>query len=113
MRNNTIYRELALIHEELRALRSLIVSKPIVKYAIASESTSSILLSLPDYLRKTYIALLNNGRSTATEIAILTHRARALESHYLNNLVLSKNATKSRNGRKCEFEAVVKGAIRQ
>ena len=46
------------------------------------------LLSMPDHLRKTAMTLCRLGRATADEIAQQTHRARAVESSYLNQLVL-------------------------
>lgn len=61
------------------------------------------LLSLPDHLRKTAIAICKLGRATAQEVAEQTKRARAVESGYLNQLVLMSYLKKERKGRKAYF----------
>ncbi len=61
------------------------------------------LLSMPDHLRKTAMTLCRLGRATADEIAQQTHRARAVESAYLNQLVIMNHLKKERNGRKAYF----------
>jgi uncharacterized protein (DUF1015 family) len=61
------------------------------------------LLSMPDHLRKTAMALCRLGRATADEIAQQTQRARAVESAYLNQLVIMGHLKKERNGRKAYF----------
>jgi len=61
------------------------------------------LLSMPDHLRKTAMTLCRMGRATADEIAEQTKRARAVESAYLNQLVIMGHLKKERNGRKAYF----------
>lgn len=61
------------------------------------------LLSMPDHLRKTAMTLCRLGRATADEIAQQTHRARAVESAYLNQLVIMNHLKKERKGRKAYF----------
>lgn len=61
------------------------------------------LLSMPDHLRKTAMAVCRLGRATADEIAQQTHRARAVESAYLNQLVIMGYVKKERQGRKAYF----------
>jgi hypothetical protein len=61
------------------------------------------LLSMPDHLRKTAMAICRCGRATADEIAGQTNRARAVESAYLNQLVLMSYLKKERKGRKAYF----------
>jgi len=61
------------------------------------------LLSLPDHLRKTAIAICKLGEATADETAENTKRARAVESGYLNQLVLMGYLKKERRGRKAYF----------
>jgi predicted transcriptional regulator len=63
------------------------------------------LLSLPDHLRKTAITLCRLGEATADDIAEQTRRARAVESGYLNQLVLMGYLKKERRGRKAYFYA--------
>lgn len=61
------------------------------------------LLSMPDHLRKTAMTLCRMGRATAEEISQQTKRARAVESAYLNQLVIMGYLKKERNGRKAYF----------
>ena len=75
---------------------------------IVNESVTDVLdvmtlLSLPDHLRKTAVTLCNLGQATAEEIAEQTRRARAVESGYLNQLVLMGYLKKERKGRKAYF----------
>ena len=61
------------------------------------------LLSMPDHLRKTAMAICRSDRATAEEIAEQTSRARAVESAYLNQLVIMGYLKKERKGRKAYF----------
>jgi len=61
------------------------------------------LLSMPDHLRKTAMTVCRLGRATAEEVAEQTHRARAVESGYLNQLVIMGHLEKERKGRKAYF----------
>ena len=61
------------------------------------------LLSLPDHLRKTAVTLCKIGEATANEVAEQTKRARAVESGYLNQLVIMGYLKKERKGRKAYF----------
>jgi len=61
------------------------------------------LLSMPDHLRKTAMTICRLGRATAEETADQTKRARAVESAYLNQLVIMGHLKKERNGRKAYF----------
>jgi ArsR family transcriptional regulator, lead/cadmium/zinc/bismuth-responsive transcriptional repressor len=61
------------------------------------------LLSMPDHLRKTAMTICRCGRATAEEIAEQTSRARAVESAYLNQLVIMGYLKKERKGRKAYF----------
>jgi hypothetical protein len=61
------------------------------------------LLSMPDHLRKTAMAICRCDRATAEEIAGQTSRARAVESAYLNQLVIMGYLKKQRKGRKAYF----------
>jgi hypothetical protein len=63
------------------------------------------LLSMPDHLRKTAMTLCRLGRATAEEISQQTTRARAVESAYLNQLVIMGYLKKERKGRKAFFYA--------
>lgn len=61
------------------------------------------LLSMPDHLRKTAMTVCRLGRATAEEVSQQTHRARAVESSYLNQLVIMGHLKKERKGRKAYF----------
>jgi len=61
------------------------------------------LLSLPDHLRKTAVTLCKLEEATADEISKQTKRARAVESGYLNQLVIMGYLKKERRGRKAYF----------
>jgi hypothetical protein len=61
------------------------------------------LLSLPDHLRKTAVTLCKLEQATADDVAENTKRARAVESGYLNQLVLMGYVKKERRGRKAFF----------
>jgi predicted transcriptional regulator len=63
------------------------------------------LLSMPDHLRKTAMTICRCGRATAEEISQQTSRARAVESAYLNQLVIMGYLKKERKGRKAYFYA--------
>ncbi len=64
---------------------------------------AATLLSLPDHLRKTAIAICSLGEATAEEVAEETKRARAVESDYLNQLVALGYLKKRRIGKKVYF----------
>ena len=61
------------------------------------------LLSLPDHLRKTAVTLCKLEEATADEVSEQTKRARAVESSYLNQLVVMGYMKKERRGRKAYF----------
>lgn len=61
------------------------------------------LLALPDHLRKTAVTLCKLEHATANLVAEQTKRARAVESGYLNQLVLMGYVKKERRGRKAYF----------
>jgi response regulator of citrate/malate metabolism len=61
------------------------------------------LLSLPDHLRKTAVTISRLDQATAEEVAEQTKRARAVESGYLNQLVIMGYLKKERRGRKAYF----------
>ena len=63
------------------------------------------LLSMPDHLRKTAMTICRCGRATAEEVSEQTNRARAVESAYLNQLVIMGYLKKERKGRKAYFYA--------
>ena len=61
------------------------------------------LLSLPDHLRKTALALGRLGEARAEDVAKETGRERAVESSYLNQLVRLGYVKKRRRGHEVWF----------
>lgn len=70
---------------------------------VAESLDVMMLLSLPDHLRKTAIAVSKSGKATAYDVAKETKRARAVESNYLNQLVIMGHLKRERKGRKVLF----------
>ncbi len=68
--------------------------------------SESMLLSLPDNLRKTYLIVASEGESSATRVSDLTGRSRAIESSYLNQLVRMGWLTKRRNSKTLHFRTL-------
>ncbi len=62
------------------------------------------ILELPKHLQTTVLTLLQLGRATASEISEVTGKARAVESGYLNQLVVMRIVGKERKGRKAFFQ---------
>lgn len=67
--------------------------------------SESKLFSLPDNLRKTYLAVASRGECDATQVSNLTGRARALESGYLNQLARMGWLIKRRNSKMIYFRS--------
>ena len=63
------------------------------------------LLSLPDHLRKTAMAIMKLGRAMAEDASKETGRARAIESGYLNQLARMGYVQKGKDGRRVYFSA--------
>jgi hypothetical protein len=66
----------------------------------------SKLLSLPDNLRKTYMAVSYRGKCNATEVSILTARCRSIESKNLNQLTRMGWLTRHRDSRTVIFGVI-------
>ena len=66
----------------------------------------SVLLSLPDNLRKTYLIVASEGECSATRVSVLSGRSRAIESSYLNQLVRMGWLMKHRSSKTLQFSSV-------
>ena len=92
------------IKTEIRHIRE---TQQLILGKFNSHINSKILnleLDLPDHLRLTYVALRNlGGKSSASVVSSLTQRQRAVESSYLNQLVLLGQVEKSKEGRMSLF----------
>ena len=72
----------------------------------------SDLLSLPDHLRKTYITVMSRGECSATQVANLTGRCRAMESNYLNQLTRMGWLSKDRDSKTTRFRLISRDVLR-
>jgi hypothetical protein len=70
------------------------------------EISESDLFSLPDHLRKTYMAVAYKGECNATEVSNFTGRCRAIESNYLNQLARMGWLTKRRESKAIHFNLI-------
>ena len=61
------------------------------------------VLDFPKHLQVTLTTLLKLGSPTATEVAAATGKARAVESAYLNQLVIMRIVKKEQRGRNVFF----------
>ena len=75
--------------------------------------SESLLLSLPDNLRKTYLIVTSEGECSATRVSDLTGRSRAIESSYLNQLVRMGWLTKHRNSKTLHFRTIERSGKNQ
>ena len=78
-------------------------SRPTVDMPEGTPLDVTTLLSLPDHLRKSALALSSLGEGTATDLSKETSRVRAVESDYLNQLVSMGLIKKKRKGRDVYF----------
>ena len=79
------------------------LSRPSVDVPEGIPLDVTTLLSLPDHLRKSAMALSSLGEATATDLSKETTRVRAVESDYLNQLVSMGLIKKKRKGRDVYF----------
>jgi hypothetical protein len=79
------------------------LQRPIVKVPEGIALDVTTLLSIPDHLRKSALALSSLGEGTATHLSKETGRVRAVESDYLNQLVSMGLIKKKRKGRDVYF----------
>jgi ArsR family transcriptional regulator, lead/cadmium/zinc/bismuth-responsive transcriptional repressor len=61
------------------------------------------ILDFPKHLQVTALTLIKLGSATATEISAVTGKERAVESAYLNQLVVMQIVRKERQDRKAVF----------
>ena len=70
---------------------------------VVNEKRLFKILEFPKHLQTTLVTLLKLGLASASEVSESTGKARAVESAYLNQLVIMKVARKERKGRKAFF----------
>jgi len=91
------------LNEKVDVMIDITRHNPSETHTIPDALDVMTLLSLPDHLRKTAVTLCKLGEATAEEVAEQTARARAVESSYLNQLVMMGYLKKERRGRKAYF----------
>jgi hypothetical protein len=86
-----IERKLEKIESEVSEIRQHMI--------VNNSPNSRSLVLLPDHLRKTALGLRKIGEGTASDVGRLTHRTRAVESGYLNQLERQGYVISFRRGR--------------
>lgn len=102
-----VSKRLASIEKRLDALERLLVdgSLKIESTSVGEPPISARnLLSVPDTLRRTLMALQNLGEATSQQVAQKTGRTRSMETVYLNQLTMLNYVTRRRRGRKVYFK---------
>lgn len=95
------------VEERLDMLERLLTNIGITgEHTSTREMSPSVkdLLSLPDALRRTLLALQSLGEATAEEVAHKTERTRSIETVYLNQLCRLNFVTRKRMGRKIHYK---------
>jgi ArsR family transcriptional regulator, lead/cadmium/zinc/bismuth-responsive transcriptional repressor len=70
------------------------------------EVPESSLITLPDHLRKTYVAVATKGECDAVQVSNQTGRCRAIESNYLNQLLRMGWLSKRRVSKVVNFRVI-------
>lgn len=93
---------------ELEKQTDLLASIARHQLLLSSTTESDWLLTLPKHLQVTWCTLRKLGEATASQVATITNRARAIESSYLNHLQIMAVISKKRKGRQVYFYPIVK-----
>ncbi|MDI6819923.1 MAG: helix-turn-helix domain-containing protein [Candidatus Hodarchaeaceae archaeon] len=98
------------IERKIDVLISDVGKRPLLKKAEELTRVGEVLdimtlLSLPDHLRKSAIAIVKLGKAMADDVAKETGRARAIESAYLNQLARMGYLKRQREGKRVYFVA--------
>lgn len=103
--NRKLDRIISLLEDIRRGLPASYKKMAEVESALSTGILDAVtLLSVPDHLRRTLVALAKlGGEATSEDVAKTTGRARAVESAYLNQLATLGYVIKERRGRKVYF----------
>lgn len=93
---------------ELEKQNDLLASISRHQLMLSPMTESDWVLSLPKHLQVTWCTLRKLGEATAPQVATITNRARAVESSYLNQLLIMSVVSKKRRGRKVYFYPIIK-----
>lgn len=99
------------VYEELVKIRILLENQ--AKPAPIEQQITEMLLSLPAHLQLTVRVLAQYGEATASMVSTGTHRTRAVESDYLNQLARLGFVKKERRGKHVWFILDIKAANKQ
>lgn len=103
---NSNYNKMSKENQELRTLiRNTVNPLPSLSedFELPNNLLLSAVISLPKHLQETTVHLSKLGAATAQDIAHSTHRARAVECSYLNQLVVIGYCAKERKKREVFF----------
>jgi len=94
---NTLFeKNMAIINQKTKEIIDLLQQQT---FQIQTQDIqTSVLLEIPDHMRKSLITLLDKREATAEEISVETERSRSLESAYLNSLANWGYVKKNRKG---------------
>ena len=102
VRLDRIFQELVDIRHRLDVIERMFSSQRPQSLNVSE----SMLLSLPDNLRKTYLVVASEGECSATRVSDLSGRSRAIESSYLNQLVRMGWLMKRRSSKTLQFRMI-------
>lgn len=94
-----IEEELKKIHHRLDHIESLLT----LKIKPSTPNFENVALKLDDHHRSSYLEVVRVGEATATEVARVTGRVRAIESTRLNSLVRMGFLRRRHRGREVVF----------
>ncbi len=96
------------IEERLKRLERLVLRDERIPASVSATASMNVseLLSLPDSLRKTMMAIQDLKEAPAREVAEKSGRTRSVETIYLNQLVRMGLLTRERKGRKIYFKPI-------
>jgi len=94
--NSICEKNIAIINEKTKEILDLFQQQT---FQIQTQDIqTTVLLEIPDHMRKSLITLMEKREATAEEISDKTERSRSLESAYLNSLTNWGYVKKNRKG---------------
>ena len=101
-RNSDLYERLNSIDTALLVINSKL-NKLLAIHEHPSIHVETDIVELPKHLQETVLALKKLGEATASDVARVTGKARAVESAYLCQLVHVGKVFRVRKGRRCFY----------
>jgi hypothetical protein len=108
MSKRSIEERLAALEKRISDLEQSVHTLPRKEEPISRIAPSALtdLLSLPDSMQKTTMALQELKEGTAAEVAAKTGRNRSVETIYLNGLVRMGQVSRERRGHRVYFRPI-------